>query len=192
VTKLNPSGSAPLIYSTFVGGGALEFARDLAVDASGSAYVTGLTFSPNFPVTADAFDTTWNNSADAFVTKLNPFGSALVYSTFLGGTATDVGNGIAVDTSGNAYVTGETLANDFPTTVGAFDTTHNGAIDAFVTKLSTITSGVPVTLTLNPPTASNPVDSEHCVTATVQDASGNPVANVVVRFQVMGSVDTRG
>ncbi|HJP91959.1 MAG TPA: SBBP repeat-containing protein [Pyrinomonadaceae bacterium] len=193
VTKLNPSGSAPLIYSTFVGGSALEFGRDIAVDTSGSAYVTGLTFSPNFPTTVDAFDTTFNSSADGFVTKLNPSGSApLAYSTFLGGSATDVGNGIAVDTSGNAYVTGETLSSDFPTTVAAFDTTQNGATDAFVTKLSTITSGVPATLTLNPPAATNPVDSQHCVTATVQDVSGNPVPNAVVRFQVTGSVNTSG
>ena len=197
VAKLNASGSAPLIYSTFVGGSALEFARDLAVDASGSVYITGVTFSPNYPTTADAFDTTWNDSADPFVTKLDPFGSALVYSTFLGGTATDVGNGIAVDASGNAYVTGETLANDFPTTVDAFDTTYNGTgefntADAFVTKLSTTTSGIPATLTLNPSTATNTVDSEHCVTATLQDESGNPVAGLVVRFLVMGSVDING
>ncbi|HKG96471.1 MAG TPA: SBBP repeat-containing protein, partial [Pyrinomonadaceae bacterium] len=197
VTKLNPSGSAPLVYSTYVGGSAIDFGRDIAVDTSGSVYVTGPTFSPNFPTTVDAFDTTWNNSADPFVTKLNPFGSALVYSTFLGGTATDEGNAIAVDTSGNAYVTGRTLAADFPTTVAAFDTTYNGTgqfntDDAFVTKLSTMTSGVPATLSLNPPTATNTVDAQHCVTATVQDASGSPVANVVVRFEVSGAIDTSG
>ena len=197
VTKLNPSGSAPLIYSTYVGGSKIDFGRDIAVDTSGNVYVTGPTFSPNFPTTADAFDTTWNNSSDPFVTRLNPFGSALVYSTFLGGTATEDATGIAVDASGNAYVTGETLAADFPTTVDAFDTTYNGTgafntADAFVTKLSTTTSGVPATLSLNPPTATNTVDAQHCVTATVQDASGSPVANVIVRFEVSGAVDTSG
>ncbi len=187
VTKLNPSGSAPLVYSTFLGGSDIDTGRGIAVDTSGSAYVTGFTCSPDFPTTVDAFDTTYNGAADVFVTKLNPSGSApLVYSTFLGGSSDDLAFGIAVDTFGSAYVTGVTSSPDFPTTVGAFDTTHNGAssIDAFVAKLST-TSGVPATLTLNPPTATNTVDSQHCVTATVQDASGNPVANVVVRFQVM-------
>ena len=93
---------------------------------------------------------------------------------------------------GSAYVTGDTSSPNFPTTAGAFDTTHNGAtsVDAFVAKLSTI--GLPATLTLNPPAATNPVDSQHCVTATVQDASGNPVTNVAVRFQVIGSVNTSG
>ena len=190
-TKLNPSGSA-LVYSTFLGGTELDQGNDIAVDSTGSAYVTGFTLSANFPTTADAFDTTISSS-EVFVTKLNPAGSALVYSSFLGGDTTDLAFGIAVDTFGSAYVTGFTSSHiNFPTTVGAFDTTHNvGSFEVFVTKISTPT-GVPATLTLDPPTASNPVDSEHCVTATVQDASGNPVANVVVRFQVIGSVNTSG
>jgi hypothetical protein len=191
VTKLNPSGSAPLVYSTFLGGNERDFLPDIAVDTSGSAYIAGLTRSPDFPTTVDAFDTTFNGGSDAFFTKLNPAGSApLVYSTFLGSSSQDFRFGIAVDTSGNAYITGDTESPNFPTTVGAFDTTHNGAIDAFVTKLSTIE--LPATLTLNPPTATNPVDAQHCVTATVQDASGNPVPNVVVRFQVIGSINTSG
>ena len=191
VTKFNPSGSA-LVYSTFLGGTELDQGNDIAVDSTGSAYVTGFTLSANFPTTADAFDTT-QSSSEVFVTKLNPAGSALVYSSFLGGDITDLAFGIAVDTFGSAYVTGFTLSHiNFPTTVGAFDTTHQvGSSDVFVSKISTAT-GLPATLTLNPPTATNPVDSEHCVTATVQDASGNPVANVVVRFQVIGSVDTSG
>ncbi len=189
VTKFNASGSA-LVYSTLLGGVDVDEVNGIALDASGSAYVTGITLSPDFPTTIDAHDTTYNGNIDAFVAKLNASGSALVYSTFLGGTDNDFGFGIAVDTSGSAYVTGDTSSPEFPTTVGAFDTTHNGAIDAFVTKISTI--GPPATLTLNPPTATNPVDSDHCVTATVRDASGNPVPNVVVRFQVSGSVDTSG
>ena len=175
VTKFNPSGSA-LVYSTFLGGTELDQGNDIAVDSTGSAYVTGFTLSPNFPTTADAFDTT-HSSSEVFVTKFNPSGSALVYSSFLGGDATDLAFGIAVDTFGSAYVTGFTSSHiNFPTTVGAFDTTHHvGSSDVFVTKISTSTTGLPATLTLNPPTASNPVDSEHCVTATVQDASGNPI-----------------
>ena len=201
VTKLNPAGSAPLVYSTFIGDVDFDSGNDLAVDTFGSVYLTGTTSSPNFPTTVDAFDTTFNGGpTDVFVTQLNPAGSApLIYSTFLGGSgndqetgiADDEGLGIALDIFGSIYVTGATRSTNFPTTAGAFDTTHNGVSDAFVTKFST-TIGSPATLTLNPPAATNPVDSQHCVTATVQDTSGNPIANVVVRFQVIGSVDTSG
>jgi len=194
VTKFNPAGSA-LVYSTYLGGGGQENSQDIGVDTAGNAYLTGSTLSPDFPTTVDAFDTTHNGGFDVFVTKLNPAGSApLVYSTFLGGGNDDNGRGISVDIFGSAYVTGSTRAPNlpnFPTTVGAFDTTNNGGSDAFVAKFSTIT-GLPATLTLNPPEATNAVDSQHCVTATVQDASQNPVANVVVRFEVSGSVSTSG
>lgn len=200
VTKLNPSGSA-LVFSTYLGGGNFDNGNDLVVDSSGNVYVTGSTSSSNFPTTVDAFDTTYNgNLSDAFVTALNPSGSALVYSTFLGGSGNpqnlNVGDdqavGIALDSAGNFYVTGITRSPDFPTTAGAFDTTFNGVEDAFVAKFSAIQTGAAATLSLNPPTATNPVDTEHCVAATVQDASGSPVANVVVRFEVTGSVTTSG
>ena len=79
---------------------------------------------------------------DAFVTELNPTGSGLVYSTYLGGSGDDYGNGIAVDTSGNAYVTGYTVSSDFPTTAGAFQTTLDGGGDAFVTELNPTGSGL--------------------------------------------------
>jgi hypothetical protein len=99
--------------------------------------VTGRTFSADFPTTPGAFDTTSNGNFDAFVTKLNDSGSALVYSTLLGGTSFDSGSSIAVE-RGRAYVTGNTIFSaDFPTTPGAFDTTSNGSFDAFVTKLPT-------------------------------------------------------
>lgn len=146
VTKLNPSGSAPLVYSTFLGDVDFDSGNDLAVDTSGNVYLTGTTGSPNFPTTADAFDTSFNGGpTDVFVTKLNPTGSApLVYSTFLGGSgiegqtgiADDEGLGIALDLAGGFYVTGATRSVNFPTTAGAFDTTHNGVSDAFVTKFS--------------------------------------------------------
>jgi len=126
-----------LDYSTFLGGTGGDTGDGIAVDASGSAYVTGFTSSADFPTTTGAFDTALGESSDAFVTKLNASGSALVYSTFLGGTDRDNGEDIAVDASGNAYVTGDTFSTDFPTTTGAFDTTFNGGIvDAFVTKLN--------------------------------------------------------
>jgi hypothetical protein len=189
VTKLNAAGSAPA-YSTYLGGGTFDLGNGIAVDASGSAYVTGRTDSVNFPTTADAFDTTLGGQ-DAFVTKLNPAGSApLVYSTYLGGTSREEGRGIALDPSGNAYVAGWTESVNFPTTADAFDTTFNGVSDAFVTKIEFV--GPPATLTLDPAADTNPVNTEHCVTATVQDATGNPVPDVTVRFTVSGAVNTSG
>ena len=135
VTKLNATGSA-LVYSTFLGGFDIDDGLAIAVDGAGSAYVTGETGSSNFPTTPGAFDTTRNAAFDAFVTKLNAAGSALVYSTFLGGSAVEFGTRVAVDTAGNAFVTGTTSSPEFPTTAGAFDRSANGAFDAFVTKVN--------------------------------------------------------
>ena len=135
VTKLNPAGSK-LRYSTFLGGNAFEQGFGIALDSQGNAYVSGFTCSTDFPTTAGAFDTSLNGNCDPFVTKLNPAGSNLRYSTFLGGNAFDEGGRIAVDSQGNAYVSGFTCSTDFPTTAGAFDTSFNGICDAFVTKLN--------------------------------------------------------
>ena len=143
VSKLNPAGTA-LVYSTFLGGSNSEWGRDIAIDTAGNAYVTGKTMSSNFPTTCGAFDRTFNvdncprcgiDQVDAFIAKLNPAGSGLVYSTFLGGTSPDETFGIAIDGARNAYVTGETTGN-FPTTAGAFDTTASGGSDAYVAKLN--------------------------------------------------------
>ena len=135
VAKLDPAGSA-LLYSTFIGGAADDYGYSIAADSAGNAFVTGSSGSTTFPTTAGAFDTTHNGGFDAFVTKLNAAGSSLVYSTFIGGTASDDAYGLAVDASGNAFVTGETDSTTYPTTAGAFDTTYNGVVDAFVTKLN--------------------------------------------------------
>jgi len=135
VVKLNAAGSA-LLYATFLGGSGSDFGEGIAVDASGAAYVTGYTFSSNFPTTPSAFDPTFNGSQDAFVAKLNVAGSALLYATFLGGSSNEKGLGITVDSSGAAHVTGFTRSSDFPTTPGAYDTTFNGYDDAFVVKLN--------------------------------------------------------
>jgi len=143
VTKLNPTGSV-LVYSTYLGGSGVygDLGTGIAVDNSGNAYVTGQTSSTNFPVTPDAFQTTFGDgSTDAFVTKFNPQGSALVYSTYLGGSGYDLGNGIAVDSLGSAYVSGSTESTDYPVTPGAFQTacgggTTGGCYDAFVTKFN--------------------------------------------------------
>lgn len=133
ITKLGPAGDS-LVYSTFLGGSAAEFGTSIAVDPSGSAYVTGKTYSTNFPI-YNAYDPTYNGSGDAFVTKLSPAGNSLIYSTYLGGSGDDQGDGIAVDASGNAYITGYTESANFPTQ-NAYDATYNGGGDAFVTKLS--------------------------------------------------------
>jgi len=134
VTKLNATGSA-LVYSTYLGGGSDDLGHAIAVDATGNAYVTGVTFSSNFPTTRDAFDTSFNGGiVDAFVTKLNATGSALVYSTYLGGSSDDRGRGIAVDATANVYVTGVTTSPNFPTTPGVVDTVNESG-DAFVAKI---------------------------------------------------------
>ena len=104
-----------LAYSTYLGGSLTDQGLGIAVDAAGNAYVTGYTESANFPTTPGASRLPMRG-VDAFVTKLNATGTALVYSTYLGGTADDCGHGIAVDASGNAYVTGDTNSANFPTT----------------------------------------------------------------------------
>ena len=136
VTKLNAAGSA-LAYSTYLGGRDDDDGSGIAIDVAGRAYVTGRTASRNFPTSAGAFDRSYNGRGDAFVTKLNARGSALAYSTYLGGRGNDWGDGIAVDGSGQAYVTGGTYSTDIPTTPGAFDRSSSGGNgDAFVTKLN--------------------------------------------------------
>ena len=124
----------PLTYSTFLGGSSGEIGQGIRVDGSGNTYITGYTGSSDFPATSGTYDTSHNGNSDVFITKLNSSGSALLYSTFLGGTSNDYGYGIAVDGSGNAYVTGYTSSSNFPTTSGAYDTINNG--DLFITKLS--------------------------------------------------------
>jgi hypothetical protein len=108
------------------------------VDGRDRTYVTGGTASADYPTTPGAFDRTLGGGEDAFVSKLNASGSALAYSTFLGRGDFEQGEGIAVDESGRAYVTGTTGSSNYPTTRGAFDRTFNGGFaDAFVTKLPT-------------------------------------------------------
>jgi hypothetical protein len=139
ISKLNPAGSA-LVYSTYFGPS--DRGTGIAADASGNAYVTGTTSSPDFPATPGAFQTILGaGGQDAFISKLNATVTALLYSTFLGARVNSGGtNGasIALDATGNSYITGTTGATDFPTTPGAFQTTFNGfgAVDAFVTKLN--------------------------------------------------------
>ncbi len=135
VTKLNASGSAR-VYSTYLGGSNLDYGNAIAVDTAGNAYVTGYTISTNFPTTNPLQANNAGGSADVFVTKLNAAGSARVYSTYLGGTGGDLGYGIAVDSTGQAYITGWTSSTDFPTTASPMQGTNGGGDnDVFVTKL---------------------------------------------------------
>jgi hypothetical protein len=133
-----------LSYSTYLGGNGNDIGRAIAVDTAGNAYVTGETTSTNFPGAATSpIQSIWLGSVDVFVTKLNAAGNAQVYSTYLGGSGGDFGYAIAVDSIGNAYVTGQT---DSPTvagpgnvpfpTFGAIQASYHGGSDAFVTKLN--------------------------------------------------------
>jgi len=137
VVKLNPAGTG-LAYATFLGGSAGDGGGGIAVDGSGSAYVTGYTYSSNFPAAGGpGYDTSHNGENDAFVVRLNASGTGLAYATFLGGSLEDDGVGIAVDSSGHAYVTGDTGSSNFPAAGGpGYDTSHNGYYDAFVVKLA--------------------------------------------------------
>jgi hypothetical protein len=143
IAKLNPTGSA-LVYSTYLGGDSFDIGVGIAVDAAGNAYVTGATGSSDFPITAGAVQPIFGGDfPDAFITKLNPSGSAIVYSSYLGGSNDDGASSVAVDISGNAYVTGATHSADFPTTTGALQPTFgDGTRKAFVTKLDPAGSGL--------------------------------------------------
>jgi len=138
VTKLSATGQA-LVYSTYLGGSGPDVGEGIAADSAGNAYVTGWTASTDFPL-AGALQSTPGGSSDVFVTKLNAAGSALLYSTYLGGAQSDDANGIAVDSAGNAYVTGYTSSTNFPVNFPVASPLQafygGGSHDAFVTKLN--------------------------------------------------------
>lgn len=135
VSALTGAGTSAL-YSTFLGGADADFAVGIAVDASGSAYVTGYTASADLPRTAGVVQTTKAAGYDAFVAKLASAGNALTYSTFLGGNGDDYGLAIALDAAGNVYLTGDSASSDFPTTPDAFQTGLSGLFNAFLVKLN--------------------------------------------------------
>jgi hypothetical protein len=144
VTVINPTGSA-YVYSTFLGGSGTDEAKGIAVDSTQNAYVTGTTTSSDFPLQSP-LQKTYGGNSDAFVTKLNPAGSALVYSTYLGGSGFDAGAGIAVDGGNNAYVTGQTNSTNF-TTASPTQSALNGGnnttnSDAFVSEVNSTGSAL--------------------------------------------------
>jgi hypothetical protein len=169
VAKLTADGSA-LIYSTYLGGSGGDVGAGIAVDAAGNAYVTGSASSTDFP-TANPFQSSLHGVQNAFVAKLTADGSALVYSTYLGGSGGEAGSAIAVDTTGNAYVTGLTASSDFPT-ANPLQPGLRGMQNAFVAKIGTVvTPGPAVQFQVSAPArvASNtPFD----VTVTALDANG--------------------
>jgi len=135
VTRLNAAGSA-LLFSTYLGGSGIEYARAIAVSTTGEIVVAGHTDSSNFPTTSGAYSRNIQGSEDVFVTRLNASGSALLFSTYLGGTSIDQAFDVALDSTGGAAVVGMTKSSNFPTTAGAYDRSFNGGEDAFVARLN--------------------------------------------------------
>jgi hypothetical protein len=133
IAKIKADGSG-LAYSTYLGGSNADSANGVALDGGGSAYVTGTTASTNFP-TAAALQPTYGGSTDAFVAKVKPDGTGLVYSTFLGGASGDWGQAIQVDSTGSAFVAGYTVSTNFPT-ANPLQNANHGMADGFLSKLS--------------------------------------------------------
>ncbi len=183
-----------LTYSTYLGGSGGDIAYGIAVDSSGDAYVTGATGSINFPV-ASAYQSTYGGNTDAFISKINPTGTGLIYSTYVGSGGVNYGNGIAVDSSGDAYITGSTTSTGFPVTKGAYQitlgggTTPNATSNAFILKLSSAGSALDYSTYLGGTAADSgqaiAIDSSGNAYVTGSTTSPNfPVMPVASPFQV--------
>ena len=183
VTELNPTGSA-LVYSTFLGGSKADTGNAISLDASNNAYIVGTTCSTDFPTTSGAFQTTYAGDGnqcgaqpdgDVFIAKLNPTGSALIYSTYLGGKSGEAGYGMALDSAGDVYVTGKTFSINFPTTLGAYSTMCKGCrkfvSEAFVTKLNPAGSSLIYSTYLGGSSGSEPCAA--CATGIAIDSDGD-------------------
>jgi hypothetical protein len=177
VSKINPTGSA-LVYSTYLGGSEVETGWAIALDGEGNAYVSGSTGSRNFP-TVNPFQRALKGGGDAFVSKLNAAGSALLYSTYLGGSGAEDGFGIAVDSAGRAYVTGDTSSTNFPTMNPVQSAHGGGQYDAFVAEIDVRTpTTTRVTSSPNPSTYGQAVT----FTAMVTSDSGAPPDGETISF----------
>ncbi len=168
ITELNPTATS-LIYSTLLGGSNNDAAYGMDMDSSYRVYVTGQINSVNFPTTAGAFQTVFGGFDDSFISVMNPTGTALVYSSYLGGSSEDVGYGIALDPAGNAYLAGYTWSTDFPTTAGAYQPVYGGgSSNAFAAKFDVTTFSIPA-ITATPtstPTSSPTSTPTPLVTST--------------------------
>ena len=178
VTKFD--GGGKIVYSTYLGGGDGDNAYGIAVDTSGNAYVTGLTQSFNFP-TVDAIQPRMAGIPDMFVTKLNAAGSALVYSTYLGGKRIEWPNAIAADASGNAYVTGWTRSTDFPL-ANARQPIYGGDTDAFVVKI-----GEAITVNSDNDTDDGGCDKAHCSLREAVNAANAKSGQDLIFFNIPGT-----
>jgi hypothetical protein len=197
LAKLNPAGNG-LVYETYLGGSGGydsaatseegDIASSIAVDSSGNAYVAGETVSSNFPVSANAFQATYmgasNQTTNGFAAKLSSDGTALIYSTYLGGTGVNgVGGdsivGLAIDSSGNAYLTGGTFSSDFPSSSNAYQTSNKAAplqlSNAFVTELNPTGTGLIYSTYLGGSGNSNsiPYNGGDASAAIILDSAGN-------------------
>jgi hypothetical protein len=141
VTKLNPTLTS-IVQSTYLGGSGTDYANSIAIGSGGNVYVAGVTYSSDFPVTAEGTQDSFGGGfSDAFVAKLNPTLTSIVQSTYLGGNGTDYATSIAIDSEGNVYVAGETWSTDFPGTTGGAQPSFGGGGNAFVAKFNpTLTS----------------------------------------------------
>ncbi|MDY6852951.1 MAG: SBBP repeat-containing protein, partial [Thermodesulfobacteriota bacterium] len=153
VTRFNTTGQT-LVYSTYLGGSGDDFGSDIALDSSGNAYLAGFTGSADFPETSPSQALSGGGALDGFAAKLNATGSALIYSTYIGGSGSDSIHGIAVDDSGNAYVTGNAESEDFPT-AGYQVLFGGGGSDAFVLKIDADPDTVPPTVISSSPADKN-------------------------------------
>lgn len=135
VSKLNKNGTS-LLYSTYIGGKYDDWSENIVLDSENNAYITGATYSPNFPITIDCYSKSINGTKDVFILKLSSDGSILEYSTYVGGYENDYGKNIVIDSENNAYVTGWTESSNFPTTNGCYDDLYNGGFDIFLLKIN--------------------------------------------------------
>lgn len=134
VVKVRPDGSG-LDYCTFLGGSDWDLGTAIALDAAGNAYVSGGTWSTDFPTTSSVYDETHNGLRDTFAAQLSPSGTTLNYATYIGGSSQEESRGLELDATGNLYLTGWTNSSDFPTTPSSYGPTHEGGFDGFVAKL---------------------------------------------------------
>ncbi|MFX0091418.1 MAG: SBBP repeat-containing protein [Candidatus Hodarchaeota archaeon] len=141
VAKLNATGNG-LVFSTYFGGSNDDYGYDLTIDATGNIYITGETGSSDFPVTSNAYQSIYGGYGDAFITKLDATGTGLMFSTYLGGNASDGAYGTVVNAAGYCYITGYTYSSDFPVTPHTYQSTRNGSKDIFVTKLNATGTGL--------------------------------------------------